>query len=348
MQFVLRESRSMRLFLLLFLSITLHVQAQQGGLHAFSSLQLVSSPRVAALGGELISSAQEELDFAFRNPALFRSDMLGDFSMNWTFYYAGVKFGSTRYAFDTKRLGTIAMGLHFVNYGKMELADASGQILGEFSAADYVLQGIYSKQVSEHTYVGVMPQLAYSYIESYTSMAIALNAGLYHYWEEKDAEVSVVVKQLGTQLFAYHEQREPIPFQIHAGISKKLEYAPFRWHITLQNLQRPDLSYDDPNLYSNDPITGEVIKDNVSIGDKVLRHFIFGLELFPDANFSMQLGYNHRRKQEMKRELVGRTVGWSFGTQIKFRRFHLQYARARYHLAGSTNQLGIRMNFKNF
>lgn len=303
---------------------------------------------VTALGSELVSSNSNDLNYVFRNPAILKEDMQKELAANWSFHHAGINYGSTRYAFDTEKLGTIAFGLSFVDYGDFIGADASGALTSEFSAADYVFSAAWSLPITDKITVGVMPKLAYSFIDQYTALAIASDFGMIYNWEEQDANFGVTIKNVGTEILAYNEVREPLPFEIQAGFSKKLQYAPFRFHITLHNLQTLDLSYDDPNLYSRDPISGEIVKDDVSIGDKMLRHAILGIEVFPDKSFGFQFSYNHRRSQELKRELYGRTVGWAWGFHLKIKKFRIQYARANYHLAGATNQLGISTNFKNF
>jgi hypothetical protein len=82
--------------------------------------------------------------------------------------------------------------------------------------------------------------------------------------------------------------------------------------------------------------------------DKGMRHVVVGGELSPSRNFSLRLGFNYQRRKELKVDSKLSTVGicWGFGFRIK--QFNLSYSRARYHLAGSPNNITISTNISDF
>ncbi len=326
------------LFILVFWSSI--ASAQIGGQTVYGVLDLAGSAHVQALGGTLINRPGADLNFAFENPALLNESMRGKIGLNWSSFYGGVKYGNLSHVMPSKKFGQLGFNLRYINYGSFDQANGLGQITGEFSAGDYVLEAAWSKSLDSNTSIGVKPELVYSYIEQYTSAGLALTLGAYHK-TKKGFDLALLVRHMGAQIVAYDKQREPMPFEVLFGIGKSLEHAPFRWSITLHDLNRFDLRYEDPSRVSRDPITGEIIKEEITLGDNLLRHAIFGVEIFPEGNLTARIAYNHQRSREMKIELYGRNVGWSWGMGLKFKRFQLNYSRARYHITGASNHFSL-------
>ncbi len=79
-----------------------------------------------------------------------------------------------------------------------------------------------------------------------------------------------------------------------------------------------------------------------------MRHLVIGGEFMPTRNFSLRVGYNYRRRQEMKINSKLGTVGFSWGLAFRVSRFHFSYSRSAYHLVGSPNYITISTNLKSF
>jgi hypothetical protein len=79
-----------------------------------------------------------------------------------------------------------------------------------------------------------------------------------------------------------------------------------------------------------------------------MRHVVIGAEFLPTKNFSIMGSYNYERRQELKDPVKVSTVGFSWGFGLRIKQFNLSYARARYHLAGSPNNITISTNLRNF
>ena len=91
-----------------------------------------------------------------------------------------------------------------------------------------------------------------------------------------------------------------------------------------------------------------VQKENkfLKTSDKIFRHIIIGVEFIPIKNFYVGMGYNYRRRQELKISTHPALVGFSFGAGIKISNFYFAYSRALYNLAGASNVFSIRTNLK--
>jgi hypothetical protein len=142
-----------------------------------------------------------------------------------------------------------------------------------------------------------------------------------------------------------------MPFNIQLGFSQKLKHAPLRISVTLDHLNKWDLTYDKPEEESSlDPLSGEEQSESGldKFADQFMRHIIIGLEFNPLENFYVRAGYNYRRRQEMIIETKTSTIGFSWGFGIKISKFHLSYGRATYHLAGASDHFSITTNLDSF
>jgi hypothetical protein len=327
------------------------VKGQIGGDNTYEFLNLSSSARIAAMGGKLVPVKDHDLNLVFGNPALLSPEMDQQLTLSGVKYFADIKYGYAAYAHEWKNKGTVAAGIHYVNYGDFTETDITGAVTGEFKAAEYALNLTFARPVYDSSLtVGATLKTIYSSLESYNSVGIAFDLGANYYFEKSLTNLSLVVKNIGRQIKYYREDNnEPLPFEIQLGVSQKLEKAPFRFSIVAHHLEKFDLTYTDPSKSDEvDPITGEPVEDKITLGDKILRHFVFGGELLLSKNFHVRAGYNFQRRKELGIESKMSTVGLSWGFGFRISRFHLSYGRATYHLAGASNHFTVTTDLGEF
>ncbi len=347
-------ARKHQLLLLLFSLFTINfANAQLGGSYSYAFLNLTNSARVAALGGEMISVYDNDLNLAFHNPALLNDSMDNHLVFNYVGYFADIKYGYASYARNLPKIGNVALGIHHINYGEFIEADATSQKLGTFSAAEYAVNIMWSKYLDSLFYVGGTIKPIYNSLEQYNSFALAIDLGISYFSEDKLFSASLAIQNAGIQLKKYYAgaENEPLPFKIQVGISQKLQYAPFRIYATISNLQKFNLSYES----DEDESTSSIYDDSSSkkskletVADNTMRHVNLGVEFTPLDNFYLRMGYNYRRRQELKIDDRVAMVGFSWGFGIKIKRFHLSYGRAMYHLSGASNHFSISTNLHEF
>ncbi len=345
-------------FLLIYLMLIgcLSAQSQSGGNNAYDYLNLTNSARVAALGGQQISLFDNDLNLVFHNPSLLNENMHNNLVLNYINYFAGINYGYASYAWNTGKPYTLGAGIHYVYYGEFTEANASGIKQGTFRAADYAVNLFYSRPILDSLFsVGINVKPLYSDLETYTSLGIAIDGGISYFNPERLFGAALVIKNAGIQLKKYYpdQPREPLPFEIQAGITKQLKHAPFRLSIVGQQLQQWDLLYkteEDIEEENSKALLGEGTSNTPveDFADNFMRHLIFGLEFIPSKNFNVMVGYNYKRRQEMKIEDKTATVGFSWGFGIRIRKFHVNYGRSSYHLARGTNHFSITTNLSEF
>ncbi len=331
----------------------LQLSAQVGGSSTYTFLKLTNSARVAALGGQNISINDADLNFIFHNPAMLNSEMSKNLVLNYVKYFADINYGYAAFAKDFGKSGTFASGLHYINYGKFIEADETGKITGEFKAFELALNLFWARPVFDSLItVGVNLKPIYSQLEEYKSFGLALDLGANYISNNNLFSVSVVFKNVGSQIKPYYTGHyEPLPFDIQLGLTQKLEHAPFRFSMLLHHLYKWDLTYDKN---SNLAYTSETDKEfnneeyKFNIFDNVLRHSIFCLEFIPSKNFIVMAGYNHQRRKEMMVSTRPFLVGFSWGIYIKISKVRLSYGQAIYHLAGASNHFSLNLNLGDF
>jgi len=329
--------------------------AQSGGNNTYDFLSTTNSARVASLGGQQISLYDGDLNFVFHNPSLLSPEMDQQLVLNYINYFAGINFGYAAYAWKPQNPYTLAAGIHYIYYGEFDEYDISGIQHGTFKAAEYAFNLYYSRPIIDSMlYFGVNLKPIYSDLEEYTSIGMAVDAGLTYHNPEKFFTAALVIKNAGMQLKKYYpdQEREALPFEIQLGITQQLQHAPFRFSILAQQLQKLDLSYKTEKDIeeSVDPLTGEQKQEDEAavFADKVMRHFIFGLEFIPTKNFNVRFGYNYKRRQELKFDDKPAMVGFSWGFGLKVSKFHISYGRASYQAGRGSNHFSIAMNLSEF
>lgn len=323
--------------------------AQKGGESTYGFLGLTNSARVAALGGEAVSLYDDDINLVFHNPALLTSGMHNQLNLNYVNYFAGVNFGYASYARHLNGVGNVAAGMHYVNYGTFDETNELGEVLGTFRASEYALNLVYSRAILDSMlFAGINVKPIFSSFERYTSLGVALDLGVTYHNPNTLTTLGLVAKNMGIQLTSYTGVREKLPFELQAGITQGLAHAPFRFSIIYQNLERWDLTYEDPTDDFN-PLGDDVQKSGFDVfGDKLMRHLVFGVEFLLGENFHADIGYNYKRRKEMSVSARPGLVGFSWGFGFRVSKFHIAYGRSSYHLAGGTNHFSLTTNLSDF
>ena len=345
--------RQLTLLLVFVWIYILNGYSQVGGTYTYAFLNQTNSARVAALGGKTVSLPDDDLNLPFHNPSLLTEGMDNHLVLNYVGYFADIKYGYASYARSYGNKGNFAAGIHYVNYGSFPYADASGIRYGNFTANEYVLNLIYSRKIDSLITVGVNLKPIYTVFESYNSLGLAADIGINYYNPDMLFSAGLTLKNMGLQLTTYYSEgdREKLPFEIQAGISQELAHAPFRFSITFQHLQKWDLSYErksDEIYGSSRGGDAETKNKYEALGDNLLRHTIFGMEIIPGKNFYVGMGYNYQRRQELQISPRVGMVGFSFGFGLRISKFHFSYGRASYHLAGGSNHFSMSTNLSEF
>ena len=333
--------------LFLMMSTTVSVFAQLGGNSTFQFLNLMSSPRQAALGGKVITNVDYDVTQALYNPATINIEMDNQLALNYANHLGDIRYGTAAYAYTVdRRTQTFHAGVTYINYGNFEGYDENGNSTGDFTGNEAALSIGYALQIGfSDFYAGANVKLISSKLEQYNSFGAALDFGVIYVNEYLDFNAALVVRNIGTQLTTYAGLNEPLPFEIDFGMSQTLENVPIRWHLTLENLQQWPIATANPARATTD-LNGNQTQEKVGFLSQLIRHTLLGVELFPKKGFNLRMGYSFRRAEELRIIDQRNFSGLSFGIGLKFNKLRFSYTHARYSLASNTSFLGMQINLQ--
>lgn len=334
------------LFWLFFVwGITAPAFAQLGGNATYQFLNLMSSPRQAALGGKIITNVDYDVTQGLYNPATINLEMDNQLALNYANYLGDISYGTAAYAYTVdRRVQTFHAGITYVNYGSFDSYDENGNNTGTFTGNETALSFGYAFQIGfSDFYSGVNIKLISSKLEQYTSLGGALDFGLIYINEYLEFNAALAIRNLGTQFITYAGLNEPLPFEINLGFSQKLKNVPIRWHLTFENLQQWPIAAANPARVTTD-LSGNQTQEEIGFLSQLIRHTIVGAELFPERGFNIRLGYSFRRAEELRILEQRNFSGLSFGIGIKFNKLRFSYTHARYSSASNTSFLGLQIS----
>ena len=336
--------KQLYLIFILFCSVT---YGQIGGQSVYQFLNLVTSPRQAALGGKIITIYDNDVNQANFNPATINSEMDNHLAVNYGSYFGEVTYGTASYAYTFDRhLQTFQAGINYVNYGNFQGTDESGNLTSDFTGSEMALSFGYSFMIPDiPVHFGTNAKLISSTLESYNSFGGAVDLGALFIDERNDVNWALVVRNIGTQFTSYSGTKEKLPLEVLIGVSQEVENVPIRWHLTLENLQQWNIAFSNP-ARAVGSIDGGSTPEKVSFFNNALRHVIIGVELFPKKSFNIRLGYNFRRGEELRVLEQRNFSGISVGFGLKFNNLKFNYSYSRYTLAGNTSLFGLTINFQ--
>ena len=309
--------KALFVFLMMLGISSLHAQNESQTEYNF--LRLPVSAHAAALGGDNITVIENDEALIFHNPALLTSVNDKTINLNYMNYMSGANMASASFNRIVKARASWAVSAQYVNYGKMKEVDENNVQTGEFSAKDLSFAGYFSYMLTNRLTGGISARLITSYLGSYNSIGFGVDLGLNYYDSDHEWSLALVLKNLGGQLKAYHDNFERMPFDIQMGVTKRFTGTPFRLHATLVDLNHLDY--------------------------KFLNHVVVGADVLLTESIWIGGGYNFRRADEMKITTTNGSsshgAGLSFGAGLNLERFKLNLAYGKYHVSSSSLVLNV-------
>jgi len=340
-------SRVVFIFILL---VTVKSGAGQtlGGQSAFSFLNLPSSPQLSALGGVNVSQMTNDVGLAFYNPSLLRPSMHVRLHAAFNDMYGGINAYQLSLGYHHEKIKTSFLwGIHYLGYGAVHETDAAGNLLGTLRPTDWVMHLAASARYRSRWNLGTTLKYIQSNYGQYRSNGIAVDVGLNYSDSSSLLSVSLLARNMGFQLKKYTgTMAADLPFDLQAGITKRLAHAPFSFSFTVHHLHQFDIRYRDTAFNNENGF------DNGSSGkfsfDKLFRHFVFATTVYLGDKVEVQAGYNHLRRRELNVGEAGNGLnGFSLGAALLIKPLTVRYARSHYQNNTGYNQFGIGYSFKD-
>ena len=360
--------RSGFLIALLISALGASAQVSNAGRSVFSFMSLPVSSRINALGGSNVSLSDGDISMGMCNPALLHENSHMTLQMNYSYYLPGTMFGSVLYGHNFGRSkiekpyegegepdkpNYFAVGLHFLDHGRMQYADYDGNLTGgTFGARDILIDIMYARQLSRLFKVGVTLKPVYSIYEGYTSFAIGADIGGHFQSPDSTFQMGLVLANIGWQLKGFYSDEdgsalEMLPLNLQLGFTYRVKHAPLRFHIQLHNLQTWYLSYEWTSR-DKSPTTGEYIAHSIPWYDMLFRHTIFTFEVVPKSEkFYIALSYNHRRRAELNLTDQKSLAGFALGAGVKIKQARIGFAISQITKSNFSYQLGLTLDINS-
>ncbi|HQS25264.1 MAG: hypothetical protein B7Y11_11975 [Sphingobacteriia bacterium 24-36-13] len=299
-----------------------------GGNAVYNFLSQPGSAQVAALGGINISNQSNDVSMSLGNPALLRKSMHQQIATSFNGFLAGISnYSAVASYFQERHQINWGIGLQYLHYGNITQTDAAGNVLGTFKPNDFALQFLLSKQYNNYFYIGAAAKFIQSNYGIYRSSGIAMDIGLTYTDTLNQIQASVAIKNMGTQLSTYGgAAKEELPFDLQAGISKRLANAPIQFSLTAHNLHRLNILYNDTafNASEGDLRTAGFLQ-------KTFAHLILATQFYLNEKVEISLGYNFLRRQDLNIfNATSGLNGLTAGAGFMHKKLHIRYATGFY------------------
>ncbi len=317
--------------LLIILCGLVHLQLAS---QSFEFLDLPSSARIAALGGKAVSNADGDITMGFENPATLDSVKTGSFALLFNPYFADISRLSAAFQGNFSKMGPLVFGIIYTGYGDLQRRDLIGTDLGSFNARDYQVSVGKSHSVGPFS-MGLNLKFASSVLDDFTSSALLFDVGGIFRHPGQEFYFGMVIKNVGWILSEYASSSSSLPTDVQMGVTFKPEYMPVRFTLTFYDI-----------IDNNEPYSVEV-GENIDNLDKIFRHLNLGGAFIMGKYLEVLVGYNQKRRQELRLIESPYGAGLSFGLLLKIREFHLRFSRSTFHAAGGTSFISLQSNVKS-
>ena len=356
---------------LLFLSIfnfqfsICQAQVSNAGRSVFSFMSLPVSARLNALGGSNVSLSDGDISMGMCNPALLHANSHQVLQLNYSYYLPGTMFGSVLYGHNFGRSKVekpykgdgepdkpnyFAVGLHYLDYGRMKYADEEGNLTGgSFGARDIVIDVMYARQLGKLFKVGVTIKPVYSIYEHYSSFAIGADVGAHFQSPDSTFQMGLVLQNIGWQLKSFYSAedgsgKEMLPLNLQLGLTYRIPKAPLRLHMQIHNMQTWYLNYEWTSR-DKSITTGDYISHDVKWYDMLFRHTIFTVEVAPKSDkFYIAFSYNHRRRAELQLTDQRSLAGFSLGAGVRIKQARVDFAISQMTKSFFSYQVGVTLD----
>lgn len=288
--------------------------------NTYEFLRLDVSPRAASVAGSYVA-AGDDPNVMFYNPAGINTlqGMLTSFS--FLKHLMDINSASFAISKEYEGVGRFSTGFKYINYGSFTKADASGNDLGTFGAADLAVFLGYGNQLDQNFYYGANVKFIYSGIDEVSSIGFALDLGLQYVIPEANWSFGFSALNLGSQIKSYYDVKEDLPVDIKIGLTKSFEKLPFKLFLSINKINEQ--------------------QDNIA---KKFSNITFGTELKMGQSFRLRFGYDSEKRKELKIGTSSGLAGISLGFGLLVKNYNIDYSYSSMGSIGSLHRFGISTN----
>jgi hypothetical protein len=300
------------IFVACILSDALHCTAQVYGKQSFQVLNLAPHPRGAALGEAQAVFDSTDLFAWMTAPAALSINDTHRAAVSFQSLREGMSYSNATMVFPfLNRQMPLGIGIRYLNYGKMQETDPTGQVLGTFRAADYAIEAGWGHRLGNY-HVGGAIKWVSSNIAEYSAHGFALDLNAVFVHPTADFRFGILLKNMGFAMASQSQSTPILPFDARINSVFKPVHMPLRFYLTLSRLH-------DWRQTRNNPSAAEWLT-HTGIGADILLH----------RAFQVQVGFDGHRNQSLRYRDFSHRAGWSLGFRLLLKRLQVSYALSGY------------------
>lgn len=307
--------RQLAVFFLLFFSVCASAQT------TYDFLRVDVSPRAAALGGSF-TAATDDPNTIFYNPAAIPLQQGTPVGFSFVKHLLDINLAGLSASRDFEGIGRVAGGVQYINYGTFTEADDAGNKYGDYGAGELAITAGYGNLLDSNFYYGANARVIYSKISSYSSSAASFDVGLLYVIPSQNINFGFSIRDIGGQLSTYAGVTENLPVDISIGVSKKLQYLPFRYFIDFHRL-------------------------NAERGSFLGRFngFSAGGEFTLGKALKLRVGYNNEKRKDLKIGSFAGLAGFNLGLGFTVETYLVDYSYSSLGQIGALHRFGVNTSF---
>jgi hypothetical protein len=279
------------------------------------------SARSSAMAGSFVSMNGDAAGM-FINPASIGTVASPQALFGYTNHLLDINSGFAAYAQEMTGFGKFGIGVQYMNYGSFEQTDIFANRLGTFTAGDLALSVTVADEFEENLYYGVTAKYIYSSIAEARSSALAGDLGLLYLVPGSDPmSFGISLSNIGSQLDAYVDTKETLPFEVKIGGTIKPQHLPLQLNVNFHKLnEKRDSFFETFNAFS---VGGEFTLS------KALR---------------FRFGYSNERRKELKIGTSAGMAGFSLGGGLVLKSLRLDYSYNSLGKIGSISRITLALD----
>jgi len=307
-----------------------------------------TNARVAALGGLNNSLRDDDVHLVAGNPAVVNGKMAKSLGLTVNPSIANIIQYNVAYADSIGKLGNVFATLQFLDFGKIAETDNTGFKFGEFGASQYAV-AIGTSQKRGNFHFGGAVKFIGMQIQSNQSFAVAADLGIHYEHPLKPFGFGLALKNIGKTVKKLDtDQNMPLPFNLQASVSYKLQHMPLRFSISGFYIQETDIQYLDPRIPGKLDINGKEEKPTKKLTEQIFRHTTIGGEFLLHRSFNLRFGYNHLRRKELRTATGAGLTGFSLGCMINTKPINVSYTYTGLSSAGGYHFISLNCRISQF
>lgn len=213
--------------ILLLLPFAAGVYAGGAGTTGFELLRTDGWARNSALGGSQVA-VSADLQSLYANPAGLAEMGRPHAAAGFFKHVLDINAGNLAYARPFDRIGVLAIGVTYLDYGSFDRANEFGQKQGEFGASDFLVAASGARVIMNNVCAGVTLKFLNSSIDSYSASAFAADLGFIYHTGYEGWDVGGGIYNAGFALSSYLEEKDDLPTAYRLGFSVPLRHLPAR------------------------------------------------------------------------------------------------------------------------